>query len=66
MASSRPSANKRLRERARLEYQAEKAQKKAERKAQEAQQGEKAAAGGAPVIQYDEDGQPMALDFHDF
>ena len=64
MASSRPSANKRLRERARLEYQAEKAQKKAERKAQGADKP--AAPGGAPVIQYDEDGQPMALDFHDF
>lgn len=64
MASSRPSANKRLRERARLEYQAEKAQKKAERKAQSAEKP--TAAGGAPTIQYDEDGQPMALDFHDF
>lgn len=64
MASSRPSANKRLRERARLEYQAEKAQKKAERKAQSTEKP--AAAGGAPQIQYDEDGQPMALDFHDF
>ena len=64
MASSRPSANKRLRERARLEYQAEKAQKKAERKAQSAEKPD--SGGGAPTIQYDEDGQPMALDFHDF
>jgi hypothetical protein len=64
MASSRPSANKRLRERARQEYQAEKAQKKAERKAQSADKP--ATASGAPVIQYDEDGQPLALDFHDF
>jgi hypothetical protein len=62
--NSRPSFNKRTRERARQEKQAEKAQKKAQRKLQkEEAPGERS---GDPVVKYDEDGQPMPLDFNDF
>lgn len=65
MAVQRTTFNKRQKERARQERQAEKAQKKAQRKL-EAQENPKPAAEGDPVITYDEEGQPMALDFHDF
>jgi hypothetical protein len=62
--NSRPSFSKRSKERARQEKQAEKAQKKAQRKLEKDEApGERA---GNPVIQYDEEGQPLALDFNDF
>jgi hypothetical protein len=63
--NSRPSFTKRLKERARQEKQAEKAQKKLQRKA-EKEETPNAASPGQPVIHYDEEGQPQALDFHDF
>lgn len=63
--NSRPSFNKRLKERARQEKQAEKAQRRLQRKAEKDEQGTSPAPGN-PVITYDEDGQPQALDFHDF
>lgn len=62
--NSRPSFTKRTRERARQEKQAEKAQKKAQRKLQ--QEEAPAERSGDPVVTYDEDGQPMPLDFNDF
>ena len=65
MANARPSFTKRLKERARQEKQAEKAQKKLQRKA-EKEENPNAERPGQPVIEYDEDGQPKALDFHDF
>ena len=67
MANARPSFTKRLKERARQEKQAEKAQKKLQRKA-EAQGGDTPNLDrpASPVIEYDEEGQPKALDFHDF
>jgi hypothetical protein len=70
--SSRPSFTKRLKERARQEKRAEKAQKKAQRKLQKeetipSENGANSVITGAnPVIRYDEDGQPTALDFNDF
>jgi hypothetical protein len=63
--NSRPSFTKRWKERARQEKQAEKAQKKLQRKA-EKEENPNAVTPGQPVIQYDEEGQPQALDFHDF
>ena len=63
--NSRPSFTKRLKERARQEKQAEKAQKKLQRKSEKEDEGAKETPG-APVITYDEEGQPQALDFHDF
>jgi hypothetical protein len=65
MANARPSFTKRLKERARQEKQAEKAQKKLQRKA-EKEETPIAERPGQPVIEYDEEGQPKALDFHDF
>ena len=65
MANSRPSFTKRLKERARQEKQAEKAQKKLQRKA-EKEETPSAEKPAQPVITYDEEGQPQALDFHDF
>lgn len=63
--NSRPSFSKRQKERARQEKQQEKAQRKAQRKVEkDAMPNER--SGEEPVIQYDEDGQPQALDFHDF
>lgn len=64
--NSRPSFTKRLKERARREKQAEKAQKKSERKSQPEETAEARTNAGEPVITYDEEGQPQALDFHDF
>jgi hypothetical protein len=62
--NSRTTFTKRSKERARQEKRAEKSQKMEQRKS------EKAAGpverSGEPVIQYDEDGQPIALDFNDF
>lgn len=65
MANARPSFTKRLKERARQEKQAEKAQKKLQRKAEKEENAD-VERTGQPVIEYDEDGQPKALDFHDF
>ena len=62
--NSRTTFTKRSKERARQEKRAEKSQKMEQRKL------EKGTAPvertGEPVIQYDEDGQPIALDFNDF
>ena len=65
MANARPSFTKRLKERARQEKQAEKAQKKLQRKAEKEESSE-AERPNEIVIEYDEYGQPKALDFHDF
>jgi hypothetical protein len=62
--NSRPSFTKRSKERARQEKQAEKAQKKAQRKLEKDEVPSE--RGGNPVITYDEEGQPVALDFNDF
>lgn len=63
--NSRPSFTKRSRERARQEKQAEKAQKRAQRKLEkeEPMPGERS---GNAIIAYDEEGQPLPLDFNDF
>lgn len=63
--NSRPSFNKRLKERARQEKQAEKAQRKQQRKAEKEDSAVQQNTGN-PTITYDEEGQPQALDFHDF
>jgi hypothetical protein len=63
--NSRPTFTKRSKERARQEKQAEKVQKRAQRKLQKGEE-EDASARGNPVITYDEDGQPLPLDFKDF
>ncbi len=65
MAAPRSTFTKRQKERARQEKQAEKAQKRAQRK-QEQQDAPVPRGDGNPTITYDEDGQPQALDFHDF
>jgi hypothetical protein len=65
MAAPRSTFTKRQKERARQEKQAEKAQKRAQRK-QEQQETPVTRGDGNPVITYDEEGQPQALDFHDF
>jgi ATPase subunit of ABC transporter with duplicated ATPase domains len=65
MAAPRSTFTKRQKERARQEKQAEKAQKRAQRK-QEQQDTPVPRGDGNPTITYDEDGQPQALDFHDF
>jgi hypothetical protein len=62
--NSRTTFTKRSKERARQEKRAEKSQKMEQRK-QEKPAGP-VERSGEPVIQYDEDGQPMALDFNDF
>ena len=65
MAGSRPTFSKRQKERARQERAAEKAQKRAERKLQQKNQPTER-SNEEVTITYDEDGQPKALDFHDF
>jgi hypothetical protein len=62
--NSRPSFNKRQKERARQEKQAEKAQKRALRK----QQGEPEPAEPASELEitHDEEGIPQGFDVHDF
>ena len=65
MAAPRSTFTKRQKERARQEKQAEKAQKRAQRK-QEQQETPVIRGDGNPTITYDEEGQPQALDFHDF
>jgi hypothetical protein len=62
--NSRPSFTKRSKERARQEKATEKAQKKAQRKLQQEEAPVERSAN--PIITYDEDGQPMPLDFSDF
>ncbi len=62
--NSRPSFTKRAKERARQEKRVEKLQKKAQRKQEKDETSTE--RGGNPVIAYDEDGQPLALDFDDF
>lgn len=65
--NSRPSFTKRQKERARQERQQEKLQKRAMRKQEKDEPDTPAEERPAsPVIEYDEDGQPRALDFHDF
>ena len=63
--NSRPSFTKRSKERARQEKRVEKLQKKAQRKL-EPKEETPLERSGNPVIEYDEDGQPLALDFNDF
>jgi hypothetical protein len=64
--ASRTTFNKRQKERARQEKQAEKAQRKAERRAQQNSQPAARPTDNEVTITYDEEGQPKALDFHDF
>jgi hypothetical protein len=62
--NSRPTFNKRQRERARQEKQQEKAQKRAQKKLQtDTPPVERPAE---LVVNYDEEGQPQGFDFHDF
>ena len=62
--NSRPTFNKRQRERARQEKQQEKAQKRAQKKLQtDMPPAERPAE---LVVNYDEEGQPQGFDFHDF
>jgi hypothetical protein len=63
--NSRTTFTKRSKERARQEKRTEKSQKMEQRK-QEKTETEPVERSGEPVIQYDEDGQPIALDFNDF
>jgi hypothetical protein len=64
--NSRPSFTKRAKERARQEKRVEKLQKKAQRKQEQEKDETPAEHGGNPVIAYDEDGLPLAMDFDDF
>lgn len=68
MAAPRSTFAKRQKERARQERAAEKAQKRMQKKLepQNPTDEEPPKAAGNPVITYDEDGMPQALDFHDF
>lgn len=63
--NSRTTFAKRQKERARQEKQAEKAARRAQRK-QEPETDPAATTAPAGVVQYDEEGQPLPLDFHDF
>jgi hypothetical protein len=62
--NSRTTFTKRSKERARQEKRVEKSQKMEQRKQEKPT--EPVERSGEPVIQYDEDGQPIALDFNDF
>jgi hypothetical protein len=62
--NSRTTFTKRSKERARQERRQEKSQKMEQRKLEKA--AEPVERTGDPVIQYDEEGQPIALDFNDF
>jgi hypothetical protein len=62
--NSRTTFTKRSKERARQEKRADKSQKMEQRKEQK--QAEPAKPGGEVVIQFDEDGQPLPLEFDDF
>jgi hypothetical protein len=63
--NSRPTFNKRQRERARQEKQQEKAQKRAQKKLQ-TDTPVPAERPAELVVNYDEEGQPQGFDFHDF
>jgi len=62
--NSRTTFTKRSKERARQEKRADKLQKMEQRKQEK--QANPAERSGEPVIQYDEDGQPLPLAFDDF
>ena len=62
--NSRPTFTKRQKERARQEKQAEKLQRRAQRKQQKDEP--KPAGGQGPVLSYDEEGNPVGLNFDDF
>ena len=62
--NSRTTFTKRSKERARQEKRQEKSQKMEQRKLEKPDGPVE--RSGEPVIQYDEDGQPIALDFNDF
>ena len=68
MAAPRSTFAKRQKERARQERAAEKAQRRMQKKtdSQNPTEEETPKSSGNPVITYDEDGMPQALDFHDF
>lgn len=68
MAGSRTTHAKRQKERSRQEKRVEKAQKKAQRKLEQEQgaPAEPVERTGAPTITYDEEGQPLPLNFDDF
>lgn len=63
--SSRTTAAKRHKERARQEKRQEKAQKKAQRRLEQEQTppGERS---GELTVTFDEEGQPQGFNFHDF
>jgi hypothetical protein len=63
--NSRTTFTKRSKERARQEKRADKTQKMEQRKEQKLAEPAKR-SGDEVVIQFDEDGQPIALDFEDF
>jgi len=63
--SSRTTAAKRHKERARQEKRQEKAQKKAQRKLEQ-EQNPQAERPGDLTVTYDEEGQPQGFNFHDF
>jgi hypothetical protein len=64
--NSRPTLAKRQKERKRQEKQAEKAQRRAERKLQQDTDTVPAEKPGELTVNYDEEGQPLGFDFHDF
>jgi hypothetical protein len=65
--NSRTTFTKRSKERARQEKRQEKSQKMEQRKLEKTvDPTDPVERSGEPVIQYDEDGQPIALDFNDF
>ncbi len=64
-SSSRTTAAKRNKERARQEKRQEKAQKKAQRKLEQ-EQNPQAERPAELVVTYDEEGQPQGFNFHDF
>jgi hypothetical protein len=63
--SSRTTAAKRQKERARQERRVEKAQKKAQRKLEQ-EQTPPAERSGELTVTYNEEGQPEGFNFHDF
>jgi hypothetical protein len=63
-ANSRTTFAKRQKERARQEKRAEKALKRAQKNAEK--ENDPSRTAGEIVVQYDEEGRPRGLDFHDF
>lgn len=63
--NSRPTASKRMKERARQEKRQEKAQKKAQRKLEQ-EQTVRDQRPSELVVTYDAEGQPEGFNFHDF